>query len=275
MKRLAILTSLLMIISLATVAPALAAARAKAPANDLYSGRQVISIGFSATVDTTLATTDADDVEVNAQCGAPATDASVWYELTATADDFIGVDVSASTYSAGVLVATGRPGSFSVVACGPGATAFAAVTGETYAILAFDDQFDGGGNGGTLQIQVAELPPPPEVTLTVNPSGQFNSKTGSATISGTVTCTGGPAEFSFIDVFVRQAVGRFFIDGSGSIEGFTCDGTTQPWRVEVFGFNGIFKGGKALTVTFAVACGTFLCGESFVERVVQLKGGGK
>jgi hypothetical protein len=271
MKRLAILTSLLMIVSLATAAPALAAA----PANDLYSGRQVISVGFTATVDTTEATTDADDIEINAQCGAPATDASVWYELTATADGFIGVDVSASTYSAGVLVATGGPGSFSIVACGPGATAFEAVTGETYAILAIDDQFDGVGNGGTLEIQVAELPPAPEVTLTVNRSGQFNSKTGSATISGTVTCTGGPADFSFIDVSVRQAVGRFFIDGFGFIEGFTCDGTTQPWSVEVFAFNGIFKGGKALTVTFAVACGTFLCGVDFVERVVQLKSGGK
>ena len=269
MKRLAILTSLLMIVSLGLAAPVLAAA----PGNDLYGGREVVSIGFSATVDTTEATTDADDIEINAHCGAPATDASVWYELTATADGFIAIDVSASSYSAGVLVATGSPGSFSVVACGPGATAFEAVTGVTYAILAIDDQLDGGGNGGTLNIQVAELPPPPEVDLTVNPSGRFNSKTGSATISGTVTCTGGPAEFSFIDVFVRQVVGRFFIDGWGFIEGFTCDGTTQPWSVEVFSFNGIFKGGKALSVTFAVACGQFSCGFDYQERVVQLKGG--
>jgi hypothetical protein len=269
MKRLAILTSLLMIVSLGIAAPVLAAA----PLNDTYAGRVAVSIGFSATVDTSEATTDADDVEINAQCGAPATDASVWYELTATSDGFIGVDVSASTYSAGVLVATGGPGSFSIVACGPGATAFEAVTGETYAILAIDDQFDGGGNGGTLEIQVAELPPPPEVDLTVNKFGGFNPITGSATISGTVTCTGGPADFSFIDVFVRQAVGRFFIDGFGFIEGFTCDGTTQAWSAEVFGFNGIFKGGKALSVSFGVACGTFLCGFDFEERVVLLRGG--
>ena len=269
MKRLAILTSVLMVVSLALAAPVLAAA----PLNDTYPGREVISVGFSATVDTSEATTDADDTELNATCGAPAMDASVWYELTATADGFIGIDVSASSYSAGVFVATGEPGTFSVVACAPGATAFEAVAGETYAILAMDDQADGGGNGGSLQIQVAEIPPPPEVTLTVNKSGRFNSRTGSATISGTVTCTGGPADFSFIDVFVRQQVGRIFIDGGGSIEGFVCDGTTQPWSVEVFGFNGLFKGGKALTVTFALACGTFLCGEGFEERVVQLKGG--
>jgi hypothetical protein len=111
------------------------------------------------------------------------------------------------------------------------------------------------------------------VHVTLNKSGQFNAATGSATISGTVTCTGGPADFTFIDISVRQALGRGFIDGFGSIEGFTCDGTTQAWSAEIFGSNGLFKGGKALTVSFAVACGPFLCGVDFEERVVQLKGG--
>lgn len=269
MKRLAILSSVLMIFSLFAAAPTLAAA----PTNDTYAGRAPIAVGDSLSLDTREATTDADDTEMNAPCGAPAMDASVWYELTATTTGFIGVDVSASDYAAGVFVATGSPGSFEVLACAPGATAFEAVAGETYAILAIDDQSDGGGNGGTLEIQVAELPPPPVIDLTVNKSGRFNSRTGSATISGTVNCSGGPAEFSFIDVFVRQAVGRFYIDGYGFIEGFSCDGTTQAWSAEVFGFNGLFKGGKALAVSFAFACGTFLCGEGFVERVVQLKGG--
>lgn len=269
MKRLTILVSLLMIVSLTAAAPALAAA----PANDVYAGRAAIAVGDSLTLDTTEATTDADDTEMNEFCGAPAMDASVWYELTADADGFIAVDVRGSDYSAGVFVATGSPGSFEVLACGPGAAAFEAVAGEVYAVLAIDDQSDGAGNGGSLDIQVAEIPPPPEVTLTVNKSGRFNSKTGSATISGTVTCTGGPAEFSFIEVSVRQLVGRFFIDGFGGIEGFECDGTSQAWSAEVFAFNGIFKGGKALTATFAFACGEFLCGEGFEERVIQLKGG--
>jgi hypothetical protein len=259
----------LLILSLGAAVPVLAAA----PTNDVYAGRAPIALGNSLTVDTSQATTDADDTELNTGCGAPATDASVWYELTATAHSFIAIDVSASNYSAGVAVATGSPGSFEVVACGPGATAFEAAAGETYAILAFDDQGDGGGNGGTLKIQVAEVPPPPVIDLTVNKTGQFNSKTGSATISGTVTCTGGPVDFSEIDVSVRQTVGRIFIDGGGFIEGFACDGSTQPWSAEVFGFNGKFKGGKALTATFAFACGTFLCGDGFQERVVQLKGG--
>lgn len=269
MKRLAILISVLMTFSLSLATPVLAVA----PSNDVYAGREAIAVGDSLSVDTSEATTDDDDAEMNAFCGAPAMDASVWYELTATSDGWIVIDVSESTYSAGVFVATGSPGSFEVLACAPGATAFEAFTGVTYAILAIDDQQDGGGNGGTLEIQVAELPPPPQVDLTVDKFGQFNAATGSATISGTVTCTGGPAQFSFIEVFVRQTVGRFFVDGFGFIEGFTCDGTTQEWSAEVFGFNGTFRGGKALSVSFGVACGDFLCGVDFEERVVQLRGG--
>jgi hypothetical protein len=269
MKRLAVLTSLLMIVSLAAAGPALAAA----PTNDLYPGRVAIAVGGSVSISTLEATTDADDDELNVDCGAPAMDASVWYELVALADGWIVVDVSDSSYSAGVFVATGTPGNFEVQACAPGAAVFEAVAGTTYAILAIDDQSDGGGNGGNLELQVATAPPPPELTMTVNRTGRFNSRTGSATISGTVTCSGGPVDFSFIDVFVRQVVGRIFIDGFGSVEGFTCNGTTQAWSAEVFGSNGLFKGGKALTVSFAFACGTFLCGEGFTEQVVQLRGG--
>ncbi|MFL5643912.1 MAG: DUF6299 family protein [Chloroflexota bacterium] len=268
MKRFTILIGILTILSLTLAAPVLAAA----PSNDTYAGREPIAIGDDLIADTSEATTDADDLELNVPCGAPAMDASVWYTLTASADGFIGVDVSQSDYSAGVFVATGSPGSFEVLACAFGATAFEAVSGETYSIVAIDDQSDGGGNGGSLEIQVAEIPPPPDVTLTVDKAGRFNSKSGSATISGTVTCSDSPTEFTFIEVSVRQAVGRFFIDGFGSIEGFVCDGSTQRWSAEVFGQNGIFKGGKALSVSFGVACGQFFCGEGFVERVVQLKG---
>jgi hypothetical protein len=264
-KRLVVLVGLLLVGSLAAAAPVLAAP----PLNDTYPNRQVIAVGFTDTVNTTEATTDADDMDINTDCGAPATDASVWYELTPSADMGIVVDVSSSNYSAGVLIASGSPGNFTIEACGPGASAWSALSGVPYAILVIDDQDDGSGNGGTLEITVAEAPPPPELSLTVNPRGTFDSHTGGARISGTVTCTG-EAEFSFIDVFVRQKVGRLFIDGSGFIEGFTCDGTTQPWSADIFPFNGVFKGGRAITVTFAVACGAFQCGEGFDESIVML-----
>lgn len=267
MKRIGTLTSLLIAASLALAAPVLAAA----PSNDTYGGRTVIaSVPFSASVDTTEATTDADDADINSNfCGAPATDASVWYELTATSDGAMIVDVSASTYTAGVFVGTGSPGSFSPETCGPSTVAFFAVNGQTYTILAFDDQLDGGGNGGTLEITIEAAPPPPSVDITVNPVGHFNARTGSATITGAVACTGA-ADFAFLEVSLRQTVGRFVISGFGSAE-FLCDGTTQPWSVEVLADNGVFKGGRAVSVTFAVACGFFECGEDFEERTVMLR----
>jgi hypothetical protein len=270
-KRLAVLLGLLITASLAGAGPVLAAA----PSNDLYVNRQAVSVGFSAAFSTTEATTDADDVAINTpDCGAPATDASVWYTVTTASDVSIAFDLSGSSYSAGAIVATGDPSGFTLVTCGPGAVAWSASSGVTYTILVFDDQLDGSGNGGDLVINVAQAPPPPELTLTVNPRGTFNSHTGGARVSGTVNCSG-DSEFSFIDVFMRQKTGRLFIDGEGFIEGFACDGTTQPWSVDIIPFNGVFKGGRTATVTFAVACGIFECGVGFDESVVNLSNGKK
>jgi hypothetical protein len=265
MQRVGILASLVLTASLAFAAPVLAAA----PGNDTYAGRTVIgSVPFSASVDTTEATTDADDAQAAAGCGAVRTDFSVWYEITAPSDGGFVVDLKASTYTAGVIVAIGRPGGFKAIACGPYAVAFAASAGETYSILAFDFQAD-GVDGGTLSITVDEIPPPPTVDVRVDPTGRFNAKTGSATITGTVTCTG-IADKPLLSVQLRQSVGRFIVSGSGYTE-YVCDGTTRPWSVEVLGDNGLFKGGHAVSVTTTFACGPFGCSEDFDEQIVQLR----
>jgi hypothetical protein len=268
-KRLPILSGLLIIWTFAFAAPVLAAA----PSNDQLSGIKQISTPFSESISTLEATTDSDDLDIAAGCsGVPALDASVWYEITPTTDQFLVVDLSSSNYSAGAIVATGSTGNWTVQACGPLGVVWEAAANETYTILVFDDQEDGTpAKGGDLVVNFDVAPPPPDVSVTVSPKGTFDPHTGSATIRGTVTCASDtPPEFSFIDVFVRQKSGRFFIDGESFVEGFTCDGTSQAWSVEVFGFNGIYKGGKSATVTFAVACGQFLCGEGFQETVVSL-----
>jgi hypothetical protein len=256
---------LAMTLSLSLAAPVLAAA----PSNDTYAGRTVIgTLPFSESLDTSEATTDAEDDELNALCGAPETDASVWYELTPTSDAVVLVDVSSSDYPAGVLVGSGSPGTFSIVACGPGGTVFEALAGETYAILILDDQSDGGGNGGTLTISVDEAPPPPVVDVTIDPTGTF-SLSGSATVTGSVVCTG--ADFAFVQVQLRQRVGRVFIDGFGGSE-VVCDGTLQRWAAEVMG-NGLFKGGSATVTAFAGACNGFTCGEDFEQSTIKVRRG--
>lgn len=248
--------------------PALAAA----PGNDSYAGAVAItSLAFNTSLDTTEATTDADDVEVNTDCGAPATDASVWYSFTPSADTALVADVSSSSYSAGVSVATGAPGSFALVTCGPGAVAWDAASGVTYTILVFDDQLDGDGvAGGMMSLSVDVMPPAPSIEATVDPIGTFNARTGSVTLTGTVTCDAS-AGFASLDLMLSQQVGRFIVRGYGYAEA-ACDGTPQAWSAEVFGDNGLFKGGKAVNVTFAFACNLGGCSDYGIETTVRLTG---
>lgn len=248
-----------------------ASAQAPVPSNDTFGGAKVISVPFSEALDTTAATTDGDDTQLNASCGAPATDASVWYAFTAPADAQVIADVAQSDYSAGVLVGVGVQGALQTVACGQGTVGFYATGGTTYYLLAIDDQLDQSGNGGTLNISVSEYSFP-SVNITVDAFGQVNTRTGNAAISGTYTCKNG----DFIDTFVqaRQNVGRFAIFGSGSFfEYGTCDGTSRRWSALVIAQNGKFAGGKTLTTTFTYSCGPFTCAYGYVEQKVQLRGG--
>lgn len=247
------------------------AALAAPPNNDVFTGATPASIGFKEILDTSQATTDSDDAQLNATCGAPATDASVWYAIQGS-DQNVVVDVSGSGYSAGVLVGVGSQGNLQTIACGPSTVAFFAAAGTTYYVLAIDDQSDGGGNGGSLNISFTEIPPPPVVNLDVNHVGTVNVHTGVATVSGTYTCSNADS----LDVFVQasQNVGRFTISGSGSFsDARTCDGTPHAWSADVVPQNGKFAGGKSLTMTFTFACGPFQCTSGFNEQTIQLHGG--
>ena len=152
--------------------------------------------------------------------------------------------------------------------------AFFVATGTTYYVLAIDDQYDGGGNGGLLNISFAEVPPPPTLNITVNPYGKVNTRTGVATISGSYTCTDG--YYINLDVEARQIVGRFTILGNGNFfEAFTCNGEPHPWAADIYPQNGKFAGGKTMTVSFAYTCGDFECAFGYAEQKVQLQGGRK
>jgi hypothetical protein len=179
---------LAMALALGALAISSPAALAAPPGNDTFGGATAATLGFSEVLDTTEATTDADDAQLNSSCGAPATDASVWYAFEG-ADIGVVVDVSLSDYSAGVLVGVGSQGNLLTEACGPGAVGFFAAAGTTYYVLAIDDQFDGSGNGGSLNISFNEAPPPPTVDITVDPFGKVNARTGVATTPGPTRVT--------------------------------------------------------------------------------------
>lgn len=261
-------------VTLLVLAAGLPSAWAAAPGNDLIAGATTATLGFSESLDTSEATTDADDAAVNTHCGAPATDASVWYAYTPASDGGAIVDVSSSSYSAGVIVATGSPGSLHLVTCGPRAVAFTANANTTYYVLAFDDQLDGAGNGGALRISLNETPPPPTIDVTVDPTGTVNAKTGSAAISGTISCLN--AQFVDVQTTLQQRVGaRATITGFGGFfaDASMCTGTPQPWTSEVLPQNGKFAGGKTASFTFSFGCGMFECAFGYVEQQVKLRGG--
>lgn len=249
------------------------------PANDVMTGAIVATIGFHEVLDTTEATTDADDDQLDQSCIAPALDASVWYVFEGTGT-YVVVNVRESSYSAALLVGVGSPGNLETVDCGPDFATFYAEPRTTYYILAIDDQFDGGGNGGTLNISFSEIPPP-TINFTVNRLGTFNRLTGVATISGTYTCTG--SEFSneqsvLIVLLVNQNIGQsknaygqgLFKDSHSD----TCDGTPHDWSIDVVPgaeFGG-FRGGKIYVRIATETCHEFGCDFREEQHTVTLRG---
>lgn len=260
-------TALMVVAALGAVAqPAYAAP----PANDTPSGATLIDpVPFSDVVTIDEATTDALDATLNAGCGAPATEGSVWYRFEATEDGALVFDVSGSSFSAGALVTVGDPAEANLVTCGPGAVSFGVTAGQTYFVMAFSDT--PGVTTGTLVVRAEAAPPPIAVDVTVNPTGTFNPKVGSATISGTLQCSNDIASFAIVDVQLTQSIGRFTISGFGGTDA-VCTDTPQPWSVEVFPFNATkFSGGRTVSVTSAFACGNFSCGVDFEETTVRLR----
>jgi hypothetical protein len=263
--RCAVMAALVLGALVTTAVPAWAAA----PDNDSYAGRTVIgSLPFSQTLDTSEATTDADDAPVNALCGYPATDASVWYEVTAPVTGTLVVNLYASSYSAGAVVATGGPGSWTYSGCITQYGTPPVSAGQTYTILVFDDQWDGGGNGGTLNISLDWGPPPPTLEIAVNPSGSVDPRSGEATVTGTATCTN--AQWASVYLGLRQPVGRLVTISGDGYTSLLCDGTTRTWTVEVYPYSGKFAGGKATVNASADACGTLECRSDSDQRTILL-----
>ena len=266
-----------LIVALAFVLTLIGAAEpcvlAAPPANDLRSGAKPVAIGFSELLDTSEATTDADDAELNGWgCNFPATDASVWYQFVGTGETF-RIEVFQSNYSASVLIDFGD---FRTFACGTGGMDFPTILGHTYYMMVLDDQRDGGGNGGMLNISIGLAPPPPDltVTLSVDRFGFVDMHTGVVTISGTYSCVN--ADSLTVHVVASQELARFLAIGFGMIqEQATCDGSLHRWSADIYSEPGLrqFTGGRTMTRSSASSLGPYGAGSSeFIEQEVILRG---
>jgi len=240
-----------------TALPALAAA----PANDTWTGAVRLLLGGTVELDTTSATTDAVDRLVNERCGAPYTKASVWYRYKPTVTRRLSVDVSASDYSAGVLVTKGRPTDGRVVTCGPRQVAFRAVADVRYYILAFSDTRT---NGGHLVLTLDRLRPP-TLDLTVPSRGTVDRR-GVATVTFAVRCT----HSSFFDMFARltQSFGHTKVTAfSYAEEGPACDGAWHDVQLRFDSDTGLYGPGKVLLDVAAANCNDLGCAQQDLEAV--------
>jgi hypothetical protein len=235
-------------------------------------------VPFSYSQDTTEATVDAGEDVARDYClgiGAPAFEHAVWFKTVVPpggSTQAALLDVTQSSYGAGMAILQDTGSGLSVFDCVPGV--FIAPPGApagTYYIVVFGDGTT-AATSGNLVFNVDVAPPPPEVTTTLNPTGTA-TKEGGALISGTVTCTGGGAGATvfFLEGQVTQTVGRLIISSYFFNELFVpCDGATYDWQGYAPPTNGKFAGGKAVTATFTTACGVVQCSQAYVEGVVKL-----
>ena len=244
------------------------AAFAAPPANDTPDGAIALSLGQTVTEDTTEATTDAQDAKLNKFCGAPHTNASVWYTYTPSADGGFLLDMSQSDYSGGFLVFEGPPAPKSLITCGPTTVGVVGVAGTTYTIMVISDT---KVNGGNLVLSLQQAPPPPHIKVTVDPQGTA-LKDGSAELSGTYSCKN--ADFLEMDGQLTQTVGRLKITGFFFKFIRKCDGAVHPWSAVVTSDNGKFSGGKAASVVFTFACGAIECSQGKLKETIKLSRGG-
>jgi hypothetical protein len=253
------------------VAPAVAAV-----SNDSVGGAIALAIPDSYTEDTTGANqSDADEVALNQFCGAPVVEHGVWFSVTPSTDGPYAFDTTASDYSAGMMVFDGAPSANSFVNCGPGLVIQDLIGGHTYNILAFGDGLS-AETSGSLTISTRVATPAPDLSLTINKSGSVDHF-GTVHIWGAATCTSVDGSGQVLEIFgdVTQRVGRMLIHGSFDTSPFTpCDGIAHRWDAYFSGDNGIFAGGKAISLALGFGC-TDLCSDTFVERTIQLSRNGK
>jgi hypothetical protein len=264
---LAVVISVLM--SLAISAPAAAAVL-----NDTVAGAIDIDVGADITEDTTTATTDGEAGLNDQFCGAPAMEAGVWFAITEPTDTAASFNTEESDYGTGILVFEGDPIDGLSLACGPGQVVVSLTGGVTYTFVVFGDGTT-AATSGTMILHVEEAIPPPEITVTIDPTGRVN-KSGQAMITGTVTCTSTDGSGTVFEVFgdVSQRVGRVLI--RGFFDSFTeipCDGSTNTWEAIAIADNGVFAGGKAAVFAIAFGC-TDVCNEGSANATVRLRKGG-
>jgi hypothetical protein len=256
-----------MILGAALVPLAAGPASAAAPANDESTGAVALGLGDTVTQDTTQATTNAGDDTLNTNCGAPATNGSVWYKYSPSVKRNVALDVSASNYSAGLMVFQGTPTADSLVTCGPGEVGLHVRAGQTYFIMAFSDT--AGVVGGNLVLSLKNAPKP-RVHVTLAKKG-VAFRGGAAKLHGTYSCTHADS-FAELDTHLFQRAGRLKIQGDSGT-GVLCNGRRHKWSTRIVSPIGTYAPGSSIAKVSLISCGLVQCSLDRAKAHVHLARG--
>lgn len=238
-------------------------AAAAPPGNDEPAGAVPIAVGDRVVQDTSEATTGASDAELNEECGAPETNASVWYTFTPERSGVYVLDMSDSDYSGGALVFEGAPSPETLVSCGAFTVPVEAEAGTAYTVMVISDT---EVNGGELVLTLARaLRPRAQVTVARRGLAYRN---GDARIRGRYTCRRAE-EFAFVTASLVQRAGRLKIPASAD-RGVRCDGQWHRWSVRLVSRTGLYAKGTAQARVRIVACGFVECALDSSRRQVRL-----
>ena len=219
------------------------------PPNDDFNTPTVISsIPFTMTENVANATVAPDDPFCFSR------NQTVWFSFTPTQNIRLEVNTFGSNYDTTLSVYTGARGTLTSLGCSDDVDStpqsrvrFDAVAGTTYyfEVSSFFSVF-----GPNLVLNLLKAPPPLAIVPSITQFGSVDPSTGTATISGFVSCT----QPAFVTLFgqLKQTRGGTPIGGFFSVF-VPCNGTT-PWtaNIQTTGvtlFHGraadLFTGGKA------------------------------
>jgi hypothetical protein len=219
------------------------------PLDDIADARVIPSLSFfNDSADSSLATTDPNDPSCFGQGH------TVWYVFTPPEDMRIEAalqqvypnDPSHFTLSA----YAGSPGSLTQLACSDDSLS---VQGYPRPHVEFDAKAgvavyfmigtSGGTPGGAFYFSVQR----PLLIKTTFDSFASVSKTGTATVSGTITCSR-PVGGNY-SIRLRQTFARLVADGSNVSDSIQCTPAGTRWSTQVNSFTGVIFGPGAATVS--------------------------
>jgi hypothetical protein len=150
--------------------------------------------------------------------------------------------------------------------CNPQSGSLFAIGTSTVACAASDS----AGNTSTASFRIIVLPPL-NISMSINSSGNVNTRTGVASLRGSVTCN--RATHVFINGELKQTVAqRALLDNFFSTE-LDCSPASASWVATIAPTSGRYIAGKAAATASAYSCDQFgSCASSQSVRTITLRG---